>query len=160
MPEFSLITSKANFVVMGEGEETIIELIKEMKGENNFKKVEGIGYKNNNQIVINNRRLRRQKIDNISYPDWNSFNVKGYHENRFVGGMYSNKLTIPILATRGCPYQCTYCSAPNMWLPLWIPRDPVCVVNEIEYYIKKFGAGNFPFQDLTAIIKRDWIKSF
>ena len=63
MPEFSLITSKANFVVMGEGEETIIELIKEMKGENNFKKVEGIVYKNNNQIVINNRRLRRQKIE-------------------------------------------------------------------------------------------------
>ena len=34
------------------------------------------------------------------------------------------------------------------------------VVDEIEYYVKKFGAGNFPFQDLTAIIKRDWIKTF
>jgi hypothetical protein len=47
-----------------------------------------------------------------------------------------------------------------MWLPLWIPRDPILVVDEIEYYVKKFGAGNFPFQDLTAIIKRDWIKAF
>ena len=160
MPEFSLITSNADYIVMGEGEETIIELIKAIKNKATFQKIEGIGYRINNQVVINNRRNRQQSIDKISYPDWDSFNVKGYHENRFVGGMYSDNLTIPILATRGCPYQCTYCSAPNMWLPLWIPRDPVLVVDEIEYYVKKFGAGNFPFQDLTAIIKRDWIKTF
>ena len=160
MPEFSLITSSADYIVMGEGEETIIELIKAIKNRETFQKIEGIGYNINNQVVINNRRNRRQSIDKISYPDWDSFNVKGYHENRFVGGMYSDNLTIPILATRGCPYQCTYCSAPNMWLPLWIPRDPILVVDEIEYYVKKFGAGNFPFQDLTAIIKRDWIKAF
>ena len=160
MPEFSLITSNADYVVMGEGEKTIIELIKAIKNRKTFQKIEGIGYNINNQVVINNRRNRRQSIDKISYPDWDSFNVKEYYENRFVGGMYSDNLTIPILATRGCPYQCTYCSAPNMWLPLWIPRDPILVVDEIEYYVKKFGAGNFPFQDLTAIIKRDWIKAF
>ena len=160
MPEFSLMTSNADYIVMGEGEETIIELIKAIKNKATFQKIEGIGYRINNQVVINNRRNRQQSIDKISYPDWDSFNVKGYHENRFVGGMYSDNLTIPILATRGCPYQCTYCSAPNMWLPLWIPRDPILVVDEIEYYVKKFGAGNFPFQDLTAIIKRDWIKTF
>ena len=93
-------------------------------------------------------------------PDWNSFEVTKYHKNRFVGGMYSENITVPILATRGCPYQCTYCSAPNMWLPRWIPRDPFKVVDEIEYYKKNFNAKNFPFQDLTAIIKKEWIKSF
>src|SRR4029450_7497130 len=56
--------------------------------------------------------------------------------------------------------QCTYCSAPNMWLPRWIARDPVKGVDEIEMYVRKFGAGNFPFQDLTAIIQKDWIKTF
>jgi len=93
-------------------------------------------------------------------PDWESFSVATYHRHRFVGGMYSSRLTVPILATRGCPYQCTYCSAPNMWLPRWIPRDPVKVVDEIESYVKRYGAGNFPFQDLTAIIQKDWIKKF
>jgi radical SAM superfamily enzyme YgiQ (UPF0313 family) len=47
-----------------------------------------------------------------------------------------------------------------MWSPLWIPRDPIRVVDEIEYNVKKFGAKNFPFQDLTAIIKKDWVKAF
>jgi len=77
MPEFSLITSNADYIVMGEGEETIIELIKTIKNkEKNFQKIEGIGYRINNQVVINNRRNRRQSIDKISYPDWDSFNVK------------------------------------------------------------------------------------
>tara|TARA_Y100000310_G_C20644980_1_gene796038 strand:- start:963 stop:1994 length:1032 start_codon:yes stop_codon:yes gene_type:complete len=47
-----------------------------------------------------------------------------------------------------------------MWSPLWLPRDPKLVVDEIEYHVKKFGAKNFPFQDLTAIIKKDWVKAF
>jgi len=47
-----------------------------------------------------------------------------------------------------------------MWTPKWIARDPVKVVDEIEGYMETFGATNFPFQDLTAILKRDWIVGF
>ena len=118
---------------MGEGEETIIELMTVgSKEENKLKNIQGLGYKFENEIVINSRRQRRTDLDEIALPDWSSFEVKKYHQNRFVGGMYSENITVPILATRGCPYQCTYCSAPNMWLPRWIPRDPIKVVDEIE----------------------------
>ena len=161
MPEFCLATSKADYIVMGEGEETIIELMAVgSKEENKLKNIQGLGYKFENEIVINSRRQRRTDLDKIALPDWSSFEVKKYHQNRFVGGMYSENITVPILATRGCPYQCTYCSAPNMWLPRWIPRDPIKVVDEIEFYKKHFNAKNFPFQDLTAIIKKEWIKAF
>src|SRR5262249_17957141 len=40
------------------------------------------------------------------------------------------------------------------------PRDPVKVVDEIQHYVEKYGAGNFPFQDLTAVIQKDWIVAF
>ncbi len=161
MPEFCLATSKADYIVMGEGEETIIDLmLTQYKVNKTLKDIKGLGYKVNDNIFINSRRQRRTDLDEISIPDWDSFEVKKYHKNRFVGGMYSDSITVPILATRGCPYQCTYCSAPNMWLPRWIPRDPLKVVDEIELYKKKFNAKNFPFQDLTAIIKKDWIKTF
>ena len=161
MPEFCLATSKADYIVMGEGEETIVELISDnLIEENKLKKIRGLGYRLENEIFINPRRQRRTDLDEIAIPDWQSFEVKKYHQNRFVGGMYSESITVPILATRGCPYQCTYCSAPNMWLPRWIPRDPIKVVDEIEYYKKIFNAKNFPFQDLTAIIKKEWIKAF
>ena len=162
MPEFCLATSKADFIVMGEGEETITDLLScnDVNSQESLSQIKGLGFKINEKIFINSRRKRRTDLDEISFPDWKNFEVQKYHENRFVGGMYSENITIPILATRGCPYQCTYCSAPNMWLPKWIPRDPIKVVDEITYYKKAFNAKNFPFQDLTAIIKKDWIKTF
>ena len=160
LPEFSLLSSKADIAVLGEGEETAVELISALRAGRSLGDIVGIAYRDKDKICVNQRRERKTNIDDIALPDWDSFSPEGYHRHRFVGGMFSSRMTVPILATRGCPYQCTYCSAPNMWLPRWIPRDPVKVVDEIETYVKKFGAGNFPFQDLTAIIKRDWIKAF
>jgi anaerobic magnesium-protoporphyrin IX monomethyl ester cyclase len=160
MPEFSLLSSRADVAVLGEGEETVIELVQALRAGRPLDGIAGVAYRAANCVKVNARRERQTDIDNIATPDWDSFSVAKYHENRFVGGMYSSRMTVPILATRGCPYQCTYCSAPNMWLPRWIPRDPVKVVDEIEGYVKRYGAGNFPFQDLTAIIQKDWIKAF
>jgi radical SAM superfamily enzyme YgiQ (UPF0313 family) len=99
-------------------------------------------------------------VDEIPWPAWEAFDLQTYHDQRFFFGMYSPYLTVPILATRGCPYQCTYCSAPNMWTPRWIARDYRKVVDEIEYYVNTFGARNFPFQDLTAIVRKDWVVGF
>jgi radical SAM superfamily enzyme YgiQ (UPF0313 family) len=86
--------------------------------------------------------------------------VDSYTKHRFFGGLDVDEITMPILATRGCPYQCTYCSSANMWTPRWIARDPKGVVDEIEHYMERYGARNFPFQDLTAILNREWIIAF
>lgn len=160
MPEFSLITSGADFIVLGEGEDTAKELFAALETSNPTEDITGIAYQNNDQIVVNPRKKRNLDIDNIERPAWHYFNLNAYFEEGFSGGMSSDSLTVPILATRGCPYQCTYCSSPTMWSPRWIPRDPIKVVDEIEYYINKYGAHNFPFQDLTAIVKKDWIVHF
>jgi radical SAM superfamily enzyme YgiQ (UPF0313 family) len=160
MPEFSLLTSKADIAVLGEGEDTVVELAHALRDHRPLADIAGIAHRQANGVRVNPRRERQVNIDDIATPDWESFSPPTYHRHRFVGGMYSSRMTVPILATRGCPYQCTYCSAPNMWLPRWIPRDPIKVVDEIESYVKHYSAGNFPFQDLTAIIQKDWIKTF
>ncbi|MDP7642386.1 MAG: radical SAM protein, partial [Alphaproteobacteria bacterium] len=174
MPEFCLLTSQADFVVIGEGEETIIELLDRLDSNTAPDNISGLGYRDaqagangtNSQdtpagaVVICPRRERRQDVDDIHPPAWDHVDLATYHKHRFVGGMYTDAISVPILATRGCPYQCTYCSSPNMWLPRWIPRDPVAVADEIESYVERYGARNFPFQDLTAIIRKDWITKF
>lgn len=160
MPEFCMATSKADFVVMGEGEETIVELARVIERGDDPATVDGIAYRANREIRVNKRRQRCTDVDDIPWPAWEAFDLKTYHDQKFFFGMYSPYLTIPLLATRGCPYQCTYCSAPNMWTPRWIPRDYRKVVDEIEYYVNHFGARNFPFQDLTAIVRKDWIVGF
>ena len=160
LPEFCLLSSRADIVVMGEGEETVVELSEALEAGRPLTDIGGLGYRDGERVVINPRRTRRRDVDSIPLPAWHCFDVQTYHQHRFVGGMYSPSMTIPMLATRGCPYQCTYCSSPNMWTPLWMPRDPVKVVDEIEHYVQTYGARNFPFQDLTAIIKKEWIVEF
>src|SRR5262249_18634088 len=107
----------------------------------------------------NPRRDRIRGLDEIPWPAWQLFDVKAYDDNKLVTGIHYG-LTVPILATRGCPYQCTYCSSPNMWTTRWYARDAKDVASEIEHYHRVYGAKNFPFQDLTAILKREWVVEF
>ena len=162
MPEFCLAASKADMLVLGEGEETIVELLDALEsgGEDALKSADGIAYRHKGVIRINRRRARQKDVDSIRPPAWHLFDVAAYTRHGFVGGMDVAAVTIPMLGTRGCPYQCSFCSSPNMWTPRWIGRDPIKVVDEIEGYMKTFGATNFPFQDLTAILKRDWVIDF
>jgi radical SAM superfamily enzyme YgiQ (UPF0313 family) len=161
LPEFCMATSQADYLILGEGEETAVHLVETLEHGTPLQQVDGLVFRDTDAVVVvNRRRARVRTVDDIAWPAWHHFKLDVYHAHRFVGGIYSPALTIPILATRGCPYQCTYCSSPNMWSPLWVPRDPTKVVDEIEHYVRTYGAGNFPFQDLTAIIQKDWIVGF
>ncbi len=160
LPEFCLATSAADFLILGEGEETVVELADALESGRALGEIDGLVWRDGANVVVNRRRNRRKNVDDIPPPAWHHFAVRRYHAHRYVGGMYSPTITLPILATRGCPYQCTYCSSPNMWTPLWVPRDPVKVADEIQGYVETYGARNFPFQDLTAILQRDWIIAF
>ena len=68
--------------------------------------------------------------------------------------------SMPMLATRGCPYQCTFCSSPLMWTTRWTARAPLEVVREMQHYIEKYHVDNFDFYDLTAIVHKSWILEF
>jgi radical SAM superfamily enzyme YgiQ (UPF0313 family) len=162
LPEFSMEQAPIDFVAQGEGEETAIEVLEAIQtGNTNYHDIHGIWYRDENgkPKASVQRRERNAKVDEIPWPAWDLFKVETYTEQGYVCGVNAG-MTIPILATRGCPYQCTYCANPGMWGTKWHPRDAKDVVDEIESYYKTYGATNFPFQDLTAILKRDWIIAF
>lgn len=158
LPEVCLRTSPADCVVVGEGEETFVELLDALAGRRPLDGVLGIAFRNGPTIQVNPRRARIAQANTIARPAWHLVDVAAYHRLGIVGsGYYTGQPTVPILASRGCPYACTYCSAASMW-DFWKERDPVEVVDEIQHYVETFGAGNFPFYDLTTIIKRSWVE--
>jgi len=159
LPELSLNSSPLDYLVIGEGEETVIELMTVLAIGGDPATVDGIAFKNGDEIVKTRPRARCRQVDDLPWPAWDLFRLDVYNRRSLVSGL-KNGFTVPILATRGCPYQCTYCSSPSMWTTKWYPRDPVRVVDEIEHYLRHYGASNFPFQDLTAILRRDWIIAF
>jgi radical SAM superfamily enzyme YgiQ (UPF0313 family) len=161
LAEHSMREAPIDYIVLGEGESIVVELMARLESGEPFDPAEvgGICFRRGDEIVMNPRAKRMRNVDDIPWPAWDLFDLESYNSHRFSSGTYFGK-SVPILATRGCPYECTYCANPNMWGRNWYARDPVKVVDEIEHYHRTYGATDFPFQDLTASLRKDWTVSF
>jgi radical SAM superfamily enzyme YgiQ (UPF0313 family) len=145
--------------VRGEGEETLVDLIRALRAGSPLVKVSGVVYRDSGQFRHTEARNRIRAIDSIPLPNWDQIPLENYM-TRGLGHGIANVRSMPLMATRGCPYQCTFCSSPQMWTTRWVARDPKLVVDEMEGYIEKYRAQNFDLYDLTAIVKKDWIMAF
>ncbi len=164
LPKLSMEQAPIDYIVRGEGEEAAVEVFSGIRlgaDKVDWSLVQGIWYRDADGRPTESKesRARKKDVDNIAWPSWDLFDIDTYTEHGFINGLDQGK-TLPILATRGCPYQCTYCASPNMWTTRWYARTPTDVVDEMQFYKEHYGTTNFPFQDLTAILKRDWIIDF
>ena len=161
VPVQSLEESEFDIGVMGEGEETVLA-IADAYGKDTFDKaaIEGIVFKDAAGMAqINPRRARVRNIDDIPWPAWDLVPMENYLEKGFGFGVNRGR-SMPLMGSRGCPYQCTFCSNPSMWTTRWIARDADLLLDEMQHYQDTYGIQNFDFYDLTAIVKKAWIVDF
>ncbi len=147
-----------NVCFLGESEDSIMEYVNAIKKNEPIEHIEGIAFQENGKIIKTPIKKRIREPDKLPFPAWEFFPLKNYPKP--IEKENYNYITIPLLATRGCPYRCTFCTSPNMWGTKYIMRSPENVISEIEYIIEKFGIKCFDFFDLTAIINKRWILSF
>ena len=163
IPEYTLKDCPSiDYVIKGEGEFSMLEFTYNMFHGKDVTNIPGISFiDKENKFVDNGPSKRIKHIDKIPRPAWHLLKPQNYFTNSFTIGLAKGKLrNMPILATRGCPYQCTFCSSPTMWTTRYLMRDPKEIVDEIEWLIKEYEVNDFEFFDLTAIIKKNWILEF
>jgi anaerobic magnesium-protoporphyrin IX monomethyl ester cyclase len=159
-PAFTLdSTPEVDVCVMGEGEETIVELADAVERGESFEPIKGLYIRAQTGNHSTGPRTRIRNLDDIPLPAWDLVPLHKYLDNGLGYGVDLGR-SMPIIATRGCPYQCTFCSNPEMWTTRWYAREPGQVLDEIQLYQEKYAATNFDFYDLTAIVKRKWIIDF
>ncbi|MEK6936381.1 MAG: radical SAM protein, partial [Nanoarchaeota archaeon] len=101
---------KPDFGVIGEGEETIIELLTKLKTGGKTTQVNGIICKNeNNETIITKSRKLIEDLDLLPFPDFNGIGFNESLENASAYGLFDYPRIYPILCSRGCPFQCTFC---------------------------------------------------
>lgn len=160
VPEFCLRDCPAlDVCVLGEGEETLVELIRAGGHRARFQGIAGLAFLENDRFVKTCGRARIREVESIPRPAWDLFPMEAYLSNRNAHGVYRGR-SMGILATRGCPYKCTFCSNPLMYGKAWIAREVDDVLDEIQHYIDVYRAENIDFYDLTMIVKRQWILEF
>ncbi len=161
LPEHILNTCTAvKCVALGEGESTIVDFAEFLDGKRDLDSVEGLCYLDEDGSVCRTQvRPRLTSPDDLPWPAWELFNLEPFFETGEGHGVERGR-SMPVLATRGCPYRCTFCSNPTMWTTRYVMRKPALVLDEIEHYIIDSGAHNIDFMDLTAICRKSWVLEF
>jgi radical SAM superfamily enzyme YgiQ (UPF0313 family) len=146
--------------VLGEGEETVVDVAAHLGHGLGLDDVPGLAIRDaEGNVRTTPARARIREVDDIPWPDWDSVPLSNYLDNNLSHDPFKAR-SMPIVASRGCPYRCTFCSSPQMFGTKWIARDPRDVCNEIKHYYHTLGARYFEFQDLTMVIRREWIIEF
>lgn len=147
----TLEQTKADIAVIGEGEVTFSELIKELESHNpDIYKIQGIAYRSpNEKIVVTPPRPLIRDLDLLPIPDRESLlNLESYRPDDLS----------MIMTSRGCPYNCTFCS--SIWERRVRNRSIPHLLKEIKYLQDRFQTQNIYFKDDTFTIDKKRIYKF
>ncbi|MBW3003479.1 B12-binding domain-containing radical SAM protein [Candidatus Woesearchaeota archaeon] len=133
--------SDVDFCLKGEGEESILELLKAIKTKK-YNTVHGLSYRINNKIKQSLPRKLIENIDKLPFPDRRL--VKNI-EYGSISGFKLKKFT-SFLSSRGCPFTCKYCCCTALVNRHWRPRSVNNVLDELEF-IQNQGYKNLVFFD-------------
>lgn len=140
----------------GEGEGLMVDVVDTLAKGGDPRRVPGIVFRNGHGCEAAPGRPRLLDIDSIPLPAWDVFPILSYIDQGAQAGVELGR-TIPLLCSRGCPYECTFCSSPRMWGTTWKARDPEKVLAEMKRYMAAYDVTNFDIYDLTMIVRKDWI---
>lgn len=140
MPDSTLENKSVDFVIMGEGEETFLEMCKNLS-TGTFHGIDGLCYKENGKIVIQSKNNFVSDLDSIPFPARHLMKMADYT----LIDDYGDKMTT-IVSSRGCPYRCTYCYK-GLFGVSYRQRSPQNIMDEIKHCMKNFGYKSFYFVD-------------
>ncbi len=150
-PEECLADPNIDFVVIGEGEITTSELVNTLEKGNtmDLKKIEGIAFIENGKTVITSPRPPIEDLDSLPFPARHLLPMDKYFadvKETPLRGEISKPWTT-MITTRGCPYDCVFCTVHIVMGKKWRSRSPENVVDEIEQLIQTYRIKQIDFYD-------------
>ncbi len=136
----------ADFAVLGEGENTLYELVKCLRNNEDFTKLDGLAWVENNEIKSNKKTKFIQDLDTVPFPARDLIPLENYWKKLYSHGPVTTKYT-PVTFSRGCPLSCSYCSSIVFWQRTWRHRSPKNFVDELEECYNNYGITEFEIMD-------------
>ena len=153
LPERTMLDCpEADFLVFGEGEITLVELISAIESGADITKVNGLYFRDNGNIISTPPRPYTQNLDELPYPANDLIQKYTYPSENITKG----KKILNLTASRGCPFSCAYCNK-AVYGSTYRRRSPKNVADEIEYMINNFGYDEVMFHDELFTAKKSWM---
>ncbi len=156
LPERTMFECQdTDFLVYGEGEHTLVDLLNSISEGGSFQKVRGIYYRKNGKEISTEPREYIPDLDVIPFPAYDLIQDYRYsHDPIRIG-----KKIATIVTSRGCPYNCTFCNK-AVFGSTYRRRSPQNVVAEIKHQIEQYQVDEIYFMDDLFAINRRWLEEF
>ncbi len=141
-PMDTMAKLQCDYVVFGEGEQTLLELVQNKDKKHIF----GLCYKSKDKIIINKPRELIKDLDSLPFPNYEQINPNSYKS--LPHQLYYRQFPIaPVITSRGCSYGCKYCFGNTIFGRTIRFRSAKNVVDEIEFLVKRFGVKEIFIED-------------
>lgn len=146
-----------DYILMGEYEYTLMDLVNRLEDSRGLKSVLGLAYRNMGNIVINKPRLTIANLDDLPWPEREGLFIYKYNDG-FAELPVPN---VQMWSSRGCPFRCMFCLWPQVMYGehKYRKRNPVDVVDEMEWLIDKFHFKAVYFDDDVFNIDKAYVTS-
>jgi radical SAM superfamily enzyme YgiQ (UPF0313 family) len=145
-----------DFAIIGEGEQTMFELVKAIENNEDVSNVTGIAFKLDGELIKTPGRTKIKEIDELPLPDRASIDLAKYSN---TWKKHHGKATLNISTQRGCPYTCKWCST-AVYGQSYRRRSPKLVVDEIILLQEVYEVEALWFVDDVFTVSHKWIKAF
>ncbi len=130
-----------DIVIDGIADETILSVINGIIQNKDLSKVPNIMIKKDNKIIVTDKIKITNKYSLLKFPDRSLVDIKKYMDTRTM------------ITSRGCSGKCSFCTTPTFF-GTWNGKEPIKVVDEIEYLINKFGTKKILFLDDNMTVNK------
>jgi len=141
----------ADYIVVGEPEITVSELIHAIVNKKNLRKIKGISFKLGEKIIKTKPQPFITNLDSLPFP-----NRSLLKSNKYTNPMCKYYPFTVIFTTRGCPYQCTFCYK-GVYGNIWRKRNPDKVVEEIIEIRRKYKVRELWIRDDLFLLDKERI---
>lgn len=143
----------ADYVLLGEGEETLAELLGQLSAGKDAEQVIGLASR---LILHPSRRPDISNLDALPFPAWDLVNVQKYKK---IWGEHHGYYSMNMVTTRGCPYHCNWCAKP-IWGQRYNSRSPENVAAEMKWLKENFAPDHIWFADDIFGLKPNWVERY
>jgi len=137
--------------IRGEGEQTLLEIAQKVEKDQSFEGIKGLTYRDNGRIIRNDDRPQIENLDILPFPDRSLLGNIEY-KNEVEGLELSVGKFTSAASSRGCAFQCSFCSSSMFW-GKWRPRSPENIVEELSL-LESQGYKNLQWVDDNFTISK------
>ncbi len=139
----------ADAVVIGEGEETVLDLLERAVAGKLWAGTPGTCVSTSTGLVTGPARPMIDDLDRLAFPAYDLLSIHLYNNPlHVVGGE-----RLPLFASRGCPFACSFCNSPQIWHRRVRFRSPANVLAEVDWIVNTFGIRKFHFWDDNLFLR-------